>query len=175
MLQLAEVEPLWRQGPRVTASTLTFGELLPLLLLHLLPLICSHCDLPSSSLLQPGVIDKFAGDTRAIISKVALEAENKGLFEEAVRLYELAKVGDPLPHSCPPSPRRYLCTHILCFIKACSKGSQSPSPCSFASIQNPDKVLELMNRLLSPVVAQVSAPQSNKERLKNTAVAIAER
>uniref|UniRef100_A0A8C6PYN9 Nuclear pore complex protein Nup93 n=1 Tax=Nothobranchius furzeri TaxID=105023 RepID=A0A8C6PYN9_NOTFU len=80
---------------------------------------------------KPGVIDKFAGDTRAIISKVALEAENKGLFEEAVRLYELAK--------------------------------------------NPDKVLELMNRLLSPVIAQVSAPQSNKERLKNTAVAIAER
>uniref|UniRef100_A0A3Q3VPM4 Nuclear pore complex protein Nup93 n=1 Tax=Mola mola TaxID=94237 RepID=A0A3Q3VPM4_MOLML len=80
---------------------------------------------------KPGVIDKFAGDTRPIISKVALEAENKGLFEEAVRLYELAK--------------------------------------------NPDKVLELMNRLLSPVIAQVSAPQSNKERLKNTAVAIAER
>ena len=41
---------------------------------------------------QPGVIDKFAGDTRAIITKVALEAENKGLFEEAVKLYELAKV-----------------------------------------------------------------------------------
>eukprot|EP00063_Salmo_salar_P004718 XP_013979553.1 PREDICTED: nuclear pore complex protein Nup93 isoform X2 [Salmo salar] len=80
---------------------------------------------------KPGVIDKFAGDTRAIITKVALEAENKGLFEEAVRLYELAK--------------------------------------------NPDKVLELMNRLLSPVIAQVSAAQSNKERLKNTAVAIAER
>uniref|UniRef100_A0A8C8FBK9 Nuclear pore complex protein Nup93 n=1 Tax=Oncorhynchus tshawytscha TaxID=74940 RepID=A0A8C8FBK9_ONCTS len=70
-------------------------------------------------------------NTRAIITKVALEAENKGLFEEAVRLYELAK--------------------------------------------NPDKVLELMNRLLSPVIAQVSAAQSNKERLKNTAVAIAER
>ncbi|KAG9336956.1 hypothetical protein JZ751_029973 [Albula glossodonta] len=80
---------------------------------------------------KPGAIDKFAGDTRAIISKVALEAENKGLFEEAVKLYELAK--------------------------------------------NPDKVLELMNRLLSPVVAQVSAPQSNKERLKNMALAIAER
>uniref|UniRef100_A0A8C9RRE7 Nuclear pore complex protein Nup93 n=1 Tax=Scleropages formosus TaxID=113540 RepID=A0A8C9RRE7_SCLFO len=80
---------------------------------------------------KPGVIDKFAGDTRAIISKVASEAENKGLFEEAVKLYELAK--------------------------------------------NPDKVLELMNRLLSPVIAQVSAPQSNKERLKNMALAIAER
>uniref|UniRef100_A0AAR2LDT3 Nuclear pore complex protein Nup93 n=1 Tax=Pygocentrus nattereri TaxID=42514 RepID=A0AAR2LDT3_PYGNA len=80
---------------------------------------------------KPGVIDKFAGDTRAIITKVASEAENKGLFEEAVKLYELAK--------------------------------------------NPDKVLELMNRLLSPVIAQVSAPQSNKERLKNMALGIAER
>ncbi len=38
------------------------------------------------------MIDKFAGDTRAIITKVASEAENKGLFEEAVKLYELAKV-----------------------------------------------------------------------------------
>ncbi|KAK6480135.1 nuclear pore complex protein Nup93-like [Huso huso] len=80
---------------------------------------------------KPGVIDKFAGDTRAIISTVAREAENKGLFEEAVKLYELAK--------------------------------------------NPDKVMGLMNKLLSPVVSQVSAPQSNKERLKNMALAIAER
>ncbi|MCJ8733278.1 hypothetical protein PDJAM_G00221470 [Pangasius djambal] len=80
---------------------------------------------------KPGVIDKFAGDTRAIITKVASEAENKGLFEEAVKLYELGK--------------------------------------------NPDKVLELMNKLLSPVIAQVNAPQSNKERLKNMALGIAER
>ncbi|XP_016320834.1 nuclear pore complex protein Nup93 isoform X1 [Sinocyclocheilus anshuiensis] len=80
---------------------------------------------------KPGVIDKFSGDTRAIITKVASEAENKGLFEEAVKLYELAR--------------------------------------------NADKVLELMNKLLSPVIAQVSEPQSNKERLKNMAMAIAER
>ncbi|MBN3283318.1 NUP93 protein, partial [Polyodon spathula] len=80
---------------------------------------------------EPGVIDKFAGDTRAIISTVAQEAENKGLFEEAVKLYELAK--------------------------------------------NPDKVMGLMNKLLSPVVSQASAPQSNRERLKNMALAIAER
>lgn len=32
-----------------------------------------------------------------------------------------------------------------------------------------------MNKLLSPVIAQVSAPQSNKERLKNMALGIAER
>ncbi|XP_023492794.2 nuclear pore complex protein Nup93 isoform X4 [Equus caballus] len=43
------------------------------------------------------------------------------------------------------------------------------------SRKNADKVLELMNKLLSPVVPQISAPQSNKERLKNMALAIAER
>ncbi|XP_069757463.1 nuclear pore complex protein Nup93 isoform X4 [Narcine bancroftii] len=80
---------------------------------------------------KPGIIDKFRGNTRAVINKVAAIAENKGLFEEAVKLYDLAK--------------------------------------------NPDKVLELMNKLLSPVIPQISAPQSNKERLKNMALAIAER
>uniref|UniRef100_A0A8C3NTU9 Nuclear pore complex protein Nup93 n=1 Tax=Cyanoderma ruficeps TaxID=181631 RepID=A0A8C3NTU9_9PASS len=43
------------------------------------------------------------------------------------------------------------------------------------SRKNPDKVLELMNKLLSPVVPQISTPQSNKERLKNMAHSIAER
>lgn len=42
------------------------------------------------------MIDKFAGDTRAIIAKVASEAENKGLFEEAVKLYELGKVSETM-------------------------------------------------------------------------------
>ncbi|GAA6085451.1 nuclear pore complex protein Nup93 [Tachysurus ichikawai] len=32
-----------------------------------------------------------------------------------------------------------------------------------------------MNKLLSPVIAQVNAPQSNKERLKNMALGVAER
>ncbi|XP_060644058.1 nuclear pore complex protein Nup93 isoform X2 [Anolis sagrei] len=80
---------------------------------------------------KPGVIDKFTKDTKPIINKVASVAESKGLFEEAAKLYDLAK--------------------------------------------NPDKVLELMNKLLSPVVSQVSIPQSNKERLKNMAQSIAER
>ncbi|XP_053556246.1 nuclear pore complex protein Nup93 [Bombina bombina] len=80
---------------------------------------------------KPGAIDKFTNDTKPIISQVASVAEHKGLFEEAAKLYDLAK--------------------------------------------NPDKVLELTNKLLSPVVSQVSAPQSNKERLKNMALSIAER
>lgn len=62
---------------------------------------------------QPGVIDKFAGDTRAIITKVASEAENKGLFEEAVKLYELGKVSETMTQEL------HLCQHVyknkLCF------------------------------------------------------------
>jgi nuclear pore complex protein Nup93 len=41
---------------------------------------------------QPGAIDKFHGDTQKIIELVAKDTENKGLMEEAVRLYDLAKV-----------------------------------------------------------------------------------
>uniref|UniRef100_A0A8C0IGU5 Nuclear pore complex protein Nup93 n=1 Tax=Bubo bubo TaxID=30461 RepID=A0A8C0IGU5_BUBBB len=40
---------------------------------------------------KPGVIDKFTNDTKPIINKVASAAENKGLFEEAAKLYDLAK------------------------------------------------------------------------------------
>ena len=42
--------------------------------------------------LQPGAIDKFHGDTQKIIEMVAKDTENKGLFEDAVKLYDLAKV-----------------------------------------------------------------------------------
>ncbi|XP_040266139.1 nuclear pore complex protein Nup93 [Bufo bufo] len=80
---------------------------------------------------KPGAIDKFSRDTNPIISEVASVAEQKGLFEEAAKLYDLAK--------------------------------------------NPDKVLELTNKLLSPVISQISSPQSNKERLKHMALSIAER
>ena len=41
---------------------------------------------------QPGCIDKFCKDTSSIISFVAAEAEASGLSEDAVRLYDLAKV-----------------------------------------------------------------------------------
>uniref|UniRef100_A0A670YE50 Nuclear pore complex protein Nup93 n=1 Tax=Pseudonaja textilis TaxID=8673 RepID=A0A670YE50_PSETE len=41
---------------------------------------------------KPGVIDKFTRDTKPIINKVASVAESKGLFEEAAKLYDLAKV-----------------------------------------------------------------------------------
>ncbi|KAK2114075.1 Nucleoporin nup93 [Saguinus oedipus] len=69
------------------------------------------------------ILGKLEND-EPIINKVASVAENKGLFEDAAKLYDLAK--------------------------------------------NADKGLELMNKLLSPVIRQISAPQSNKERLKNS-------
>ncbi|XP_065516653.1 nuclear pore complex protein Nup93-like isoform X5 [Lathamus discolor] len=41
---------------------------------------------------KPGVKDKFTSDTKPIINKVASVAENKGLFEEAAKLYDLANI-----------------------------------------------------------------------------------
>lgn len=43
-------------------------------------------------LLQPGCIDKFHKDTLKIIELVAKDSAEKGLSEEAVRLFDLAKV-----------------------------------------------------------------------------------
>ncbi|XP_026570103.1 nuclear pore complex protein Nup93 [Pseudonaja textilis] len=45
---------------------------------------------------KPGVIDKFTRDTKPIINKVASVAESKGLFEEAAKLYDLAKIIEQL-------------------------------------------------------------------------------
>ena len=36
-----------------------------------------------------GVLDKFQGDVESIINQVALDCENAGMFEEAIRLYDL--------------------------------------------------------------------------------------
>ena len=41
---------------------------------------------------QPGAIDKFYQDTDRIIETVARDTEAKGMFEEAVCLYDLARV-----------------------------------------------------------------------------------
>ena len=41
---------------------------------------------------QPGAIDKFNADTQRIIELVARDAEDKGLTEDAVKLYDLAQV-----------------------------------------------------------------------------------
>lgn len=42
---------------------------------------------------QSGAIDKFNGDTQKIIELVAQDTEGKGLLEDAITLYDLAKVG----------------------------------------------------------------------------------
>lgn len=80
---------------------------------------------------KPGAIDRFQIDSQCIIEKVARDAEAKGAFEDAVRLYDLAK--------------------------------------------KPDKVLELLNRLLSQVVSVTASNQTNRDRLKSLALGIAER
>ncbi|XP_052817034.1 nuclear pore complex protein Nup93-like [Mya arenaria] len=80
---------------------------------------------------KPGAIDKFQVETQRIIEKVANDTENKGSFEDAVKLYDLAK--------------------------------------------KPEKVLELLNKLLSQVVSQTPSNQSSRDRLKNLAVGVAER
>ncbi len=41
---------------------------------------------------KPGAVDKFQKDTSGVIGFVAAEAERKGFSEDAVRLYDLAKV-----------------------------------------------------------------------------------
>ena len=43
---------------------------------------------------KPGAIDKFHGDTQKIMELVARDTENKGLFEDAVKLYDLAGVSN---------------------------------------------------------------------------------
>jgi nuclear pore complex protein Nup93 len=43
---------------------------------------------------KPGLVDKFGVDTSEIIERVAADAETKGLSEDAVRLYDLAKKHD---------------------------------------------------------------------------------
>ncbi|XP_072013036.1 nuclear pore complex protein Nup93-like [Amphiura filiformis] len=80
---------------------------------------------------RPGAVDKFQTNTQKIIETVARDTEAKGLFEDALKLYDLAR--------------------------------------------NTDKVLEILNRLLSPVVSSPNSHQSTRERLQRLAVAIAER
>lgn len=80
---------------------------------------------------KPGCVDKFKDDTQVVIEFVATKAEQKGLYEDAVRLYDLAK--------------------------------------------NHNKVLEILNRLLSQVASSPCVPHTDRDRLQSLAVHIAER
>lgn len=42
---------------------------------------------------KPGAVDKFLQDSSGLTSFVASQAEAQGLYEDAVRLYDLCKVG----------------------------------------------------------------------------------
>ena len=59
---------------------------------HFYPYNTLCCELMVMFSPQTGCIDKFHGNTQAIVEVVAKDTENKGLFEEAVKLYDLAKV-----------------------------------------------------------------------------------
>ena len=41
---------------------------------------------------RPGVVDKFLSDSSELTAFVAVQAESQGLYEDAVRLYDLCKV-----------------------------------------------------------------------------------
>ena len=51
--------------------------------------------LQTDSSRKPGAIDKFLPDSSGLISFVASQAEAHGLYEDAVRLYDLGKVSFP--------------------------------------------------------------------------------
>ncbi|XP_040572118.1 nuclear pore complex protein Nup93 [Lepeophtheirus salmonis] len=80
-----------------------------------------------------GLIDKFSQhiDTQKIIENVASDSEHKGMFEDSVKLYDLAK--------------------------------------------KHEKVIELLNKLLSQVVSQSPVAESRRDRLQRKAVDIAKR
>lgn len=80
---------------------------------------------------RPGCIDKFSKDTQKIIEVVAKDSADKGLSEEAVKLFDLAK--------------------------------------------NHEKALEILNKLLSQVVATSGSLQSPRDRLQTMAVDLAQR
>ena len=108
---------------------------------------------------KPGCIEKFQKDTSEVISFVAAEAERKGLYEDAVRLYDLAKVrrvvGVGYTHNRPS------------LNVAVATDPYLP--------QNHTKTLELLCRLLSHIASAPAAPQSDRARLQTLALGIAER
>jgi len=81
---------------------------------------------------KPGAVDRYCvGDTKKLISKVAADTEGKGLYEDAIQLYDLGG--------------------------------------------NADKVISLLNKLLSPVISGSDETNPDRLRLKTLAVNIAQR
>ncbi|XP_039257895.2 nuclear pore complex protein Nup93-like [Styela clava] len=81
---------------------------------------------------RPGLVDRYcAGDTKELIAKVAADTEAKGLFEDAIRLYDLCG--------------------------------------------NYDNVITLLNRLMCPLLPSADRAHSDRVRIKDLAVSIAQR
>lgn len=80
---------------------------------------------------MPGAIDKFNYDTAVIITQVAIDLENEGFFEDAVKLYDLAG--------------------------------------------NHTKVLVLLNKMLSPLVAHQKNSDEKRRNIEDFAIKIADR
>jgi nuclear pore complex protein Nup93 len=80
---------------------------------------------------KPGAVDKFLRDSSSLTEFVAGQAEAQGLYEDAVRLYDLCK--------------------------------------------DHGKVLALLNQQLSSVASSPPSPQSQRARLQQLAVLVAER
>ena len=110
--------------------------------------------------LQPGAIDRFLGDTQKVIELVAKDTEEKGLFEDAVKLYDLAKVRHQPSLLC-----YWLMEHVICWRKLWY----------WYWLQDCEKVLELLNKLLTQVLSEAPTPHSAKDRIKQLAVSIAQR
>lgn len=109
------------------------------------------CILPDGSR-KPGAVDKFLQDSSVLTGFVASQAEAQGLYEDAVRLYDLCKVG-----------------------ARCSRGPTLLNNMSDLCPQDHGKVLALLNQLLSSVASSPSSPQSQRARLQQLAVVVAER
>ncbi len=78
-----------------------------------------------------GSIDKFNNDVTPVIDQVATDLENSGLFEDAIKLYDL--------------------------------GSKH------------NKVLQLLNKMLSSVIPERKVPDSKRTRLETLALKLAEK
>lgn len=48
------------------------------------------------NVIQFNIVSFFQADTKLIIGQVAMDSERKGMFEDAIKLYDLAGVSYPL-------------------------------------------------------------------------------
>lgn len=100
-----------------------------------------------------GLIDQFDGviNIQSACNSIADDLVKKGLFEDAIKMYDLAAVNDGL---------NFIFVHLQKF---------------FFFLQNHEQVLRYIITMLSQVVHQPSKPGSMKERLQMLAMEVSER